>query len=387
MRILLLAHAPSVHTQRWMRALAARGHELRLLSVVTAPHAAAAGEPVGWPGAPWPFLRYASARAAVRRALAEWRPDVTVAHFLPNYGFLAALAGASPFVLVAWGSDLLVNARRTPLHEARARWVLRRAAMIHVDAENLGRAARELGAPAERVWTRPWGVDSAGLAPSAPWRERFERAGTLRLLWTRMLEPIYDAGTFLRALGRLRSAGVPFLATIAGDGPLRAGLEAEASSLGLAGSVRFLGLVDEARLRALYREHEVYVSMSRSDSTSQSLLEAMAAGLATVVSDIPGNEPWVLGTGSSEAPEAPAPEGRAGRARFGDAGILVPRGDDASLAERLAALGADRRTEARVAIGTARVRAEADWGETVARFEEKLRLLAGSAGGGGSGAR
>jgi len=290
MRILLLAHAPSVHTQRWASALASRGHEIRLLSVEPAPGAALPGEPVGWRGASWPFLRYAFARAEVRRVLAEWKPHRTVAHFLPNYGFLAALAGASPFALVAWGSDLLLNARRTPLHAARARWVLRRAALVHVDAENLARAARALGAPPERVWTRPWGVDAAGLAPAAPWRERFERAGTLRVLWTRMLEPLYDPATFLRALGRLRRAGVPFQATIAGAGPLRAELEASAEREGVTNALRFVGLVDEARLRALYREHEVYVSMSRSDSTSQSLLEAMAAGLATVASDIPGNE-------------------------------------------------------------------------------------------------
>jgi glycosyltransferase involved in cell wall biosynthesis len=310
----------------------------------------------------------------------EWRPDVTVAHFLPNYGFLAALAGASPFVLVAWGSDLLVNARRSPLHAARARWVLRRASLIHVDAENLAEAARDLGAPPERIWTRPWGVDAAGLAPASPWRERFARAGRLRVLWTRMLEPIYDPATFLRALGRLRSGGAPFLATIAGDGPLRAGLEAQAAALGLADSVRFLGRVEESRLQDLYREHEIYVSMSLSDSTSQSLLEAMAAGLAAVASDIPGNEPWLLGRG---APAVAMTPGAPGRARIGDAGILVPRGDDAALADRLAALGADLGVEDRVARGLERVRADADWGVTVAMLEAKLRALAGAPQGGG----
>lgn len=380
MRILLLAHAPSIHTQRWHRALAARGHDVRLLSVERAPGAHPPGEPIGWPGAPAAVLRYAAARGAVRRALVEWRPDVTVAHFLPNYGFLAALAGASPFVLVAWGSDLLVNARRSPLHAARARWVLRRASLIHVDAENLAEAARDLGAPPERIWTRPWGVDAAGLAPASPWRERFARAGRLRVLWTRMLEPIYDPATFLRALGRLRSGGAPFLATIAGDGPLRAGLEAQAAALGLADSVRFLGRVEESRLQDLYREHEIYVSMSLSDSTSQSLLEAMAAGLAAVASDIPGNEPWLLGRG---APAVAMTPGAPGRARIGDAGILVPRGDDAALADRLAALGADLGVEDRVARGLERVRGDADWGVTVAMLEAKLRALAGAPQGGG----
>ena len=114
-------------------------------------------------GAPLPLhaLRYLSALWPVRREVHAFRPDVTVAHFLPNYGFLAALAGVRPFALVCWGSDLLVNARRTPLHRARARFVLRRADWIHVDAAVLADAAVSLGAPPKRVWTRAWGVDSA----------------------------------------------------------------------------------------------------------------------------------------------------------------------------------------------------------------------------------
>lgn len=363
MRILLLSHAPSIHTQRWALALAGKGHEIRLLSVIPAPEARVPGEPIGWPGAPLPSLRYAMAGAAVRRVLKRWKPDVTVAHFLPNYGFLAALAGARPFVLVAWGSDLLVNARRSPFHAARARWVLGRAALIHVDAENLARAARERGAAPERIWTRPWGVEAGALAPSVPWRQRFERAGTLRILWNRMLEPLYDPATFLRSLGSLRRDGRAFRATVAGDGPLRAELETLAAQLGIAADVRFTGRVEESAMRALYREHEFYVSMSRSDSTSQSLLESMAAGLYPIVSDIPGNSSWVRGSANS------------GKAA-GDAGRLVPCGDDLALAAAIVAAADDRDAERRIDRGMARVRAEADWATTVALFETRLLALA-----------
>ncbi len=363
MRILLLSHAPSIHTQRWALALAGKGHEIRLLSVVPAPEATLPGEPIGWPGAPLPLLQYAMAVAGVRRVLERWKPDVTVAHFLPNYGFLAALAGARPFVLVAWGSDLLVNARRTPFHAARARWVLGRAALIHVDAENLARAAREQGARPERVWTRPWGVEAGALAPSVPWRQRLERAGTLRILWNRMLEPLYDPATFLRSLAVLRRDGRAIRATVAGDGPLRAELESLAARLGIAADVRFTGRVDEATMRALYREHEFYVSMSRSDSTSQSLLESMAAGLYPIVSDIPGNVPWVRGSADAGSDA-------------GDAGRLVPCGDDPALAAAIVAAADDRDAEEWIDRGMARVRAEADWATTVTLFESRLLALA-----------
>ena len=46
-------------------------------------------------------------------------------------------------------------------------------------------------------------------------------------------------------------------------------------------------------LADLLSRAEVYLSASRSDSTSVSLLEAMAGGALPVVSDIEGNREWV----------------------------------------------------------------------------------------------
>jgi len=135
-RILLLAHAPAVHSAPLAQGFSARGHEVRLLS---------AHDPRSRPGVPtrivgWPLpisaLRYASAPGGGPPGdpLLPSRGDRGA---LPSdYGFLAAVAGP-PLDLVCWGLDLLVNATRTPLHRARPAGPLRRAQSIHVDAENL----------------------------------------------------------------------------------------------------------------------------------------------------------------------------------------------------------------------------------------------------------
>jgi len=293
MRLLLLAHAPVVHTQRWARAFEARGHDVRLLTLDAAPEASHPGRVVG-ARFPMTALRVVSAVGGVRRELRDFRPDVTVAHFLPDYGFLGAISGASPLFLVCWGSDLLLNATRTPLHRARARFTLARAALVHVDASVLAKAAIRLGAPAGRVWNRAWGVDTDALAPAESWAARRARAqGPIRLLWTRRLDPLYRPEIFLEALARLRAKRIAFVATMAGDGAARPAIEDRARALGVADAVRFTGWVGDAELKALLASHDVYVSLSRSDSTSQSLLEAMAAGLVSVVSDIEGNREWV----------------------------------------------------------------------------------------------
>src|SRR5262249_60205869 len=57
--------------------------------------------------------------------------------------------------------------------------------------------------------------------------------------------------------------------------------------------VRFVGRLGPAELAGWLARADLYLSASRSDSTSQSLLEAMAAGALPVVSDITGNREWV----------------------------------------------------------------------------------------------
>jgi glycosyltransferase involved in cell wall biosynthesis len=299
-----------------------------------------------------PALRYLSALPAVREETRAFRPDVTVAHFLPNYGLLAALSGARAWMLACWGSDLLVNAHRSPLHRARARWVLRRAPLVHVDAGVLARAAVALGAPPGRVWTRAWGVDAAALA--AP-EGAGDGAGPIRILWTRQLEAVYDPEPFVRALGALKRRGLPFRASMAGDGPMRERVSAWIAEEDLTREVTLEGFVNEERLSALYRQSDVYVSASRSDSTSQSLLEAMAAGLLPIVTDIAGNCEWV--THRRE-------------------GYLVPVGDKDAIACAIAEASREPERRAMAARARARVLAQGSFSDTLDQLEEKLRGLA-----------
>ena len=79
------------------------------------------------------------------------------------------------------------------------------------------------------------------------------------------------------AIDAARLAGVPL--TIAGDGPLRAELEARAAGA----DVTFLGRVDDARLRELREAAGVALAPTRARETfGLAALEAMAAGLPTV---------------------------------------------------------------------------------------------------------
>jgi glycosyltransferase involved in cell wall biosynthesis len=345
-RIATLSNAAVVHTQRWVEHFRARGHEVALWSLEPGPPALGAR---ALPRAPLPgVMRYPLAAPSLRGALAAYAPDLVDAHYVPNYGVLGALAGRRPLVVSAWGSDLLVAGPRDPFQRARARFVLRRADHVLADAANLAAAAVTLGAPPARVSCIPWGVDPARFR-AAPARERG------LLLSTRVHEPIYDLETVLHGVRPLLERDADAHLVMAGDGSRTRELQALAARVLPPGRVTFAGRLDAAALASWLGRAELYLSASRSDSTSLSLLEAMAAGALPVVSDIEGNREWVA-------------EGEGAR--------LFAPGDPAALAAAITRARADAAwAEQARARNRAVIESRADHATNMARIEALFERL------------
>jgi glycosyltransferase involved in cell wall biosynthesis len=85
---------------------------------------------------------------------------------------------------------------------------------------------------------------------------------------------------------------------VAGSGPLRAELEQLAAGLGIAASVRFTGRVDNAEMGALYRGADLMLNPSTVDNTPNSVLEALASGVAVVSTDV-GGVPFLVEDGKT----------------------------------------------------------------------------------------
>jgi glycosyltransferase involved in cell wall biosynthesis len=298
MKIATLSNAAALHTRRWVEYFRERGHDVRLWSLEVGPSELGAARLASIP-APG-FIRYPLATPAALRALEAFRPDVVDAHFVPNYGLIGALTGVRPLVVSAWGSDLLLNVAADPIRAARARYVLERADAVIADSDNLAAAARALGG-GERVHAIPWGIDPRRFRP------RGAREPGL-ILSTRMHEAVYDLPTILEGVRPVLERRPNARLAIAGSGALTESLRRRAARDLPHGRVEFVGLLDPESLAAWLARAEVYVSASRSDSTSLSLLEAMAAGAIPVVTDLDGNREWVAdGDGARLFPIGDAP--------------------------------------------------------------------------------
>lgn len=89
---------------------------------------------------------------------------------------------------------------------------------------------------------------------------------------------------------------------LVGDGRLRRKLEAEVARRGLEGRVHFTGVVADA-FRYI-RAFDVFVMPSLEEGLGLALLEAMAARLPLIGSDIPAMRPLLLGAGGCAVPPA-----------------------------------------------------------------------------------
>jgi glycosyltransferase involved in cell wall biosynthesis len=99
--------------------------------------------------------------------------------------------------------------------------------------------------------------------------------------------------TLVRAIPRVLAEMPQASFIIAGTGEQRDYLTELARTLGVSGNTKFIGWVPRSELPRYLSSADIYVSSSLSDGTSNSLLEAMACGLAPIVTDIPANRAWI----------------------------------------------------------------------------------------------
>jgi phosphatidyl-myo-inositol dimannoside synthase len=287
--------------------------------------------------------------------------------------WLRARYGLAYGVLVHGTELLLLDAklRRSRFKRWTARELLGGAAVVVANSRwtaDLARAVlAELRRPAAlspSVRVVPLGTTPSHFRPGIdprPVREKYgldaggERGGPWLLTVSR-LESHKGVDTVIRALPAVRVAFPTAGYLVAGVGPRLPQLQRLVSDLGLGGAVRFLGLVDDDQLPALYNAADLYVGASRrvellAEGFGIALVEASACGLA------------VVGGRSGGVPDA---------VREGETGILVDPDDAGALAEGITRLLADVELRRRMgAAGRRAVETYYNWD----RVTRDLRLI------------
>jgi glycosyltransferase involved in cell wall biosynthesis len=249
-----------------------------------------------------------------------------------------------PFVVRPHGSDILPDdvIRRSPRLARRMRRAIVAATAVIAQGNYLRGIIEEVGVHPDRIRVINNGVDIAEFRHAAPYPHPRPY-----ILGLGGLVPHKGFDLLVRGYAAL-PAGRPDL-LIAGAGGEMAALRALAEELGVAGQVRLLGPVVGDLKISLYRSASFFVCPSRREPFANVILEALAAGLPVVASDVGGNREMV-------------------RHEFN--GLLCEPESPASLAEAMRRLLADPGLASRLAAGVARSIPGFDWSAVADRYVE-----------------
>jgi len=290
MRIALIAHTNSPWAPHYAAYLHSRGHEVHVISFHPDPlpdvnvHFVGKSDRSG----ELPKWLYLARVRRVRRLLRKIRPDVTLATYFQSNGLVGALTKCSPLIVSTRGPDFHFGLPAF-LGGPVARWVSRRADLLHASSPQLAEELTAIGVPASKFRVIPVGTDSTEFGPRVGPRP----PGPPRVICTRKLDPLYDNFTLLRAFARLKRDGLDFEARFVGTGVLESETRKSARDLDLDSCVQFIGGVPHNQVADQLRWADIYTSASVTDGAASSLFEAMATQLFPVVSDIRANREWL----------------------------------------------------------------------------------------------
>jgi alpha-1,3-mannosyltransferase len=171
-----------------------------------------------------------------------------------------------------------------------------------------------------------------------------------RIITVGRFAPNKDGAALLRVFAVAHEARPDLSLVVVGEGPLRAGLEAQAADLGIGEAALWLGKASDERLRAELGQAEVFVSAARYEGFGLAMLEAMAAGVIPVVNDIEAFRDVIV---------------------EGENGFLTDYEDVGGAADALlAVLGRPPDVKQMVSAAAKGTAAQFDWEKAVMKFEE-----------------
>lgn len=248
----------------------------------------------------------------------RFKPDIIHGNFVQTTGFYSALSGFHPFLLMAWGSDILVHPKKSRILKFIAKYSISKADAITCDCEEVKREIINLANyPAEKIITFPVGIDHKLFNPdivSSDIKSKLGLDNKKIIISNRNFFEVYGIEFLLYSLPKVIEKIPDIRILLIGTGPLQKKHMETIENLGINEYIKVLGSIPNNEMAEYLNISDVYVTTSLSDGTSLSLLEAMACGLPIIATDVPANLEWIVDSYN---------------------GFVVPRRDPEELAEKI----------------------------------------------------
>jgi len=235
------------------------------------------------------LCRTSSVLAALRLASFFRRERIDVLHplFLDSFFFGAPVSKMVGVPCLAGFRVDTANWNMIPMHRWTNRLLRKLTDGTVVNCEACRRTViADWRLPVETVTIIPNGVDLSRFVALPEKSFSKNESAPKRVGVVANLRPVKNLGLFIRAASRLAASHPGLQFDIAGEGACRGELQSLIDSLGLHDCVTLRGTVSD--IPAFLQTLDVAVLCSLSEGSPNAIMEYMAAGLPTVVSDVGG---------------------------------------------------------------------------------------------------
>ncbi len=291
----------SIHSSRWIDAFSKKGYKT---SLITDKKTWIASAPKSTRIFRFPALnkrnlpkRLIPNTLDLVRTIRKISPDIIHLHAL-HHCAPAIFFSNRPYIMTSWGLEVLELPRNGFVEKSLAKMAATLARRIAVDAECLKEIWTGIGIPDDKIDIIPFGVDTDIFHPKISSDDIRNKLGIkptdVLVISTRpFFNHHYNIECLINAIPHVLQSHKHVKLILKGIGPLEPYFRKLVEKLKITEYVRFVGLVPHADVARYLASSDIYVSTSFIDSTSVSLLEAMACGAAPIVTDIPGNREWI----------------------------------------------------------------------------------------------
>jgi glycosyltransferase involved in cell wall biosynthesis len=318
--ILLVSHSyppvlggSEVEAQRVCAALLRRGHRVQVVCAggPPMPETSVWVDPYGVPvrmfgsGVPerWRDRTFA---VGVARMLIKERKRIDLVYFLMQGLHLAAGLPVAryfgiPVVMKFSGSSIISMLTQSRLGRLELRWLQDWAKRVMVLNEGMKQEAMAAGFRGDHLLWMPNPVDVQEYAPCSDSQKSALRAelgvdeNAYVIVFVGRLAPEKELRSLIGAFSYVARQFPQARLVLIGDGPERSMLEESAGrDPSIASSIRFTGRLSADWVRKWLQASDVFALVSSQEGFPCSLVEAMSAGLPSVVSDIPANRQLIF---------------------------------------------------------------------------------------------
>lgn len=293
MKILIIANASSIHTTRWVDFFIKAGHVVHLISYIKLEKSI---EGLYFHKLPNFFSNlYLDSfiwQVHIHIIILKIKPELIHAIYVSKFGWQIIPVIKRPIIISGLGHDILVLPKTNFVFYILTKLALKKADAIYAVSKHIKNVIiSSFYIPSEKIRYFPLGVNINRFFPKSMQEEKSSHV--IIIFSNRGLRDEYDPITIIDAITILSKQCSEIMVFLKGNGPERENVVNYVKQKGMEFLIQFRDRTEYSQVPDDYRNADIFISAAKSDGTPVSMLEAMASGLACIMTNVGGVPEWI----------------------------------------------------------------------------------------------